>query len=96
VNRKKKFVAQIWSGHGGVEPFLVHLISDAIKCVSLLACLWIFWEIVAFLRFRHYPEPYLDALEKVHFVGTFCVLLVTSLTFVASQLVALWQKGKQA
>ena len=91
----KSFFAEIWTGHGGVRPFLIHFVSDLIKTVCLLAGLWLFWETISFLRFRHYPEEYLSILEKIHFVATVCILTVTSITFVVSQ-VAAWFKLKNS
>lgn len=88
------FLRQIWSGHGSVKFFLVHFISDLIKSFCLLAGLWLFWESISFLRFRHYPDDYLRLLEKLHFAATFCILTVTSIAFLVSQ-VASWFAGKK-
>jgi hypothetical protein len=93
--RKKSFIQKIWSGDGAVEDYLVHLVSDGIKTLSLLAVLWIVWEFISLMRFRHFPEPYLDALEKVHFAGTVSVLTVTSFALVLSQVIELWKKSKE-
>lgn len=90
------FSTELWTGEGGMRAWFIHLIADAVKTLSILAALYIFWEVISLLRFRHYPEIYLQALEKAHFAFMFCTLLVTGLNFVFKQVIVLWQNKKHA
>jgi hypothetical protein len=85
---------EVWRGEGDLRRFLIHFIADIGKTVCLLGGLIIFWEIIVLFRFLHYPDANLDALEKVHFAGTYCTLVVTGISFVLKQMVGLWEKKK--
>ena len=86
----RPFLSQLWQGD--LRPWFLHFLSDSIKTLSILAGLYVFWEAIALLRFRGYPDDLLANLEKMHFAFMWIALAVTSANFVLKQVVALWRK----
>jgi hypothetical protein len=86
------FSSELWEEE--LRPWLLHFVPDLIKTLSILAALYIFWEAIALLRFRGYPDDLCQRLEKTHFAFMWVALCVTSGNFVAKQVVAIWRKKK--
>jgi len=84
------FLAELWEVE--LRPWLLHFASDLVKTLSILAALYVFWEAIALLRFRGYPDALCQRLEKTHFAFMWTALCVTSANFVLKQVVAIWRK----
>jgi hypothetical protein len=86
----ESFLCELWDDQ--LRPFFLHFIPDFVKSLSILAGLYVFWEAIALLRFRGYPDDLCQSLEKTHFAFMWIALSVTSLNFVLKQVFALWKK----
>jgi hypothetical protein len=86
---RKFFPFEVWDE---VRPFLLHLVADSIKTLSILGALYVFWEVVALLRFSGYPEDLLEKFEKAHFAFMYMAFWITGANFVFKQGASLWTK----
>lgn len=84
------FWSELWEQE--LRPWFLHLVADSTKTLSILAVLYVFWEAIALLRFRGYPDDLLARLERTHFAFMWTALTVTSANFVLKQVVAIWRK----
>jgi hypothetical protein len=82
------FKEELWQD---LRPFLLGLLSDAIKTLSILAVLYLFWEAVALLRVSGYPDEFLQRLEKTHFSFMWVALFITSSNFIL-RVMLIWRK----
>jgi hypothetical protein len=73
------------------EEWFRPLSKDCLKTFSILAVLYAFWEGIALMRFRGYPEAYLQPLEKTHFVFMYASLLVLGGVFVIKLVIGTWR-----
>jgi len=80
------FWSEMW------EEWFRPFFKDAIKTLSILAFLYVFWEVIDLMRLRGYPNVYLDALEKTHFAFMWASIVVTGGNFVIKQVIGLWPK----
>jgi hypothetical protein len=80
------------SGNGTLKMWFHHLYTDTCMTLSVLAVLWIFWEAISLMRFRHYPEDKLSSLEELHFRIMYCALVVLGCNFLIKLVVGLWPK----
>jgi hypothetical protein len=87
---QKSFSSQLWEGE--LKAWFLHFVADLVKTLCILAALYIFWEAIALLRFRGYPDSLCQMLEKTHFAFMWTALCVTSGNFVAKQAIAIWRK----
>lgn len=74
------------------EDWLRPLSIDCIKTFSILAVLYGVWEALSFMRYRGYPQEYLDAIEKIHFAFLYTSLLILGASFVLKLAIGLWKK----
>lgn len=86
------FWSELW--HQDLRAWFKHFLSDLIKTLSVLAGLYLFWEAIAWFRFRGYPDELCQRLEKTHFAFTWMTLCVISGNFILKQTVALWKKKR--
>jgi hypothetical protein len=82
------FWAEMWKEW--FRPFF----KDVLKTFSILAVMYVFWEAILLMRLRSYPEIYLQAFEKTHFVFMWVLYVVTGGNFVIKQIVGLWPKRR--
>jgi hypothetical protein len=87
------FLSELWEGE--LRPWFLHFLSDFIRTISILAALYVFWEAIALLRFRGYPDSLCQRLEKTHFAFMWIALCATSANFVLKQVFAIWGKKKK-
>lgn len=83
------FPSELWNRE--LRPWLLHFVSDLMKTLSILFALYVFWESIALLRFRGYPDALCQRLEKTHFAFMWVALCVTSANFVIKQALAIWK-----
>jgi len=88
----ESFWQQLWKED--LRSFFKHFLSDFVKTVSILTALYLFWEIVAWLRFRGYPDDLCQNLEKTHFAFMWIALLSTGVNFVLRQVVVIWKNKR--
>jgi hypothetical protein len=81
--------SEIW------EEWFRPLSKDALKTLSILAIMYVFWETIVLMRLRGYPEAYLQPFEKTHFVFMWVLYVVTGGNFILKQLVGLWPKRRR-
>lgn len=84
------FLSDLWERE--LRPWFLHFLSDFVKTLSILVALYVFWEAIALLRFRGYPNSLCQSLEKTHFAFMWAALVVTSVNFILKQAVAIWKK----
>jgi len=84
------FLSTFWEDE--LSLWLIHFIADFVKTLCVIAALYVFWEAIAWLRFRGYPDDLCKQLEKTHFAFMWITLCVTGGNFVLKQVVALWRK----
>ncbi len=89
----ESFSSRVWEGD--LKPWFLHFVSDFVKTLSILAALYVFWEAIALLRFRGYPDGLCQNLEKTHFAFMWVALCVTSANFVFKQVFAIWPKKEK-
>jgi|ERR1700677_3804439 hypothetical protein len=70
------------------------LFKDCLKTFSVLAVLYGFWEAISWMRFRGYPEDYLQKIESTHFALMYCTLMILGASFVLKLIGGLWQPRK--
>jgi hypothetical protein len=90
--QKKAFFVELWQDD--LRHFFLHLLGDGAKTLSILMLLYLFWEVLSWLRYRGYPDDLLRNLEKTHFAFMWIALSTTSTNFVIKQGVVLWRKDK--
>jgi len=90
IVEQERFLSELWEGE--LRPFLLHFVSDLVKTLCILAALYVFWEAIALLRFRGYPDGLCQRLEKTHFAFMWIALCITSGNFVLKQAFAIWRK----
>jgi len=90
VDTEKAFRLELWDAE--LRPWFLHVIPDAIKSVSILGVLLLFWEGVALLRFLGYPDDLLQRLEKTHFFFIWIALVAISINFVLKLVISTWRK----
>ena len=90
IVEREAFLSEVWVE--GLRPWFLHFLIDLVKTLSILAALYIFWEAIALLRFRGYPNNLCEYLEKMHFAFMWAALCVTSSNFLLKQVVAIWRK----
>jgi len=90
--QNESFWRELWKED--LRSFFKHILSDFVKTLSILAILYLYWEIVAWLRFRGYPDDLCQKLEKTHFAFMWIALLTTGANFVAKQGVVLWKNKR--
>ena len=78
-----------------LKKWFIHLGTETLKTVSVLAVLEIFWEALLFMRFRHYPEDKLSSLDDLHFRIMYCALAVLGFNFVLKLVVGLSWSTKE-
>jgi hypothetical protein len=88
----KWFWQQLWNED--LRSFFMSFLSDFVKTLSILAALYLFWEVVAWLRFRGYPDDLCQKLEKTHFAFMWIALLSTGVNFVLRQVVVIWNNKR--
>ena len=81
--------AELW------EDWFRPLSKDILKTLSILAILFGFWEFIALMRLRGYPDVYLDKLDKTHFAFMWALLVVVSGSFVVKQFMGLWSNKRR-
>jgi len=86
---QERFWSEIW------QDWFRPLAKDCLKTSSILAVLYLFWEILTWMRFRGYPDEYLQPLEKTHFVFMYCALLVIGSSFVLKLVVSTWSNKRK-
>ncbi len=84
------FLSELWGRE--LRRWFLHVLSDFYKTLSILAALYVFWEAIALLGFRGYPDDLCQRLEKTHFAFMWVALCVTSANFVLKQVFAIWRK----
>lgn len=87
---RNAFLSELWNE--GLRHWLLHFLADLAKTLCILAALYIFWEAIALLRYRGYPEELCQKLDKTHFAFMWTALCVTSGNFVLKQIFAIWRK----
>jgi hypothetical protein len=85
----ESFPSELWAD---IRPWLRHFLTDLVKTLGILAALYLFWEAIALLRFRGYPDELCQSLEKTHFAFMWIALCVTSGNFVLKQVFELWPR----
>jgi len=88
----ESFWREVWTED--LRSFVKHFLSDFVKTLSILAALYLFWEVVAWLRFRGYPDDLCQKLEKTHFAFMWIALVVTGVNFVLRQVVGIWNNNR--
>ncbi len=86
------FWSKLWKRD--LEEWFGHFLSDLVKTLSTLAALYVFWEGIAWLRFRGYPDDLCQQLEKTHFAFTWASLCIIGASFILKQVVSLWKKKR--
>jgi hypothetical protein len=86
----ESFFPEMW--HRDLRSWFQHFISDFVKTFAILAGLYLFWEVIAWLRYRGYPDNLCQQLEKAHFAFMFSALCITGSNFVIKQLFGLWKR----
>ncbi len=79
------FWSEMW------EDWFRPLSKDCLKTFSILAVLYVFWEVLTLMRFRGYPDVYLQPLEKAHFVFMWVSLVVIGGSFVIKLIISTWR-----
>jgi len=87
---QKSFLSKLWEG--SLRDWLLHFVADLVKTLCILASLYIFWEAIALLRFRGYPDGLCKKLEYTDFAFMWAALCVTSGNFVLKLVVGTWRK----
>jgi hypothetical protein len=73
------------------EEWFRPLSKDCLRTFSVLAVLYVFWEVISLMRYRGYPDTYIQPLEKTHFAFMYASLLVIGASFVFKLAATQWR-----